>query len=99
MLGSGPSSPLTQANLPELLAYAHDTQVQRSLRTGDTECHYFAQHEKIIRALALALAFMMYGHEEAADPVIEQLSRDRDPIIRYGKHSARMRCDEMFGSS
>eukprot|EP00607_Mallomonas_marina_P007851 CAMPEP_0182420384 /NCGR_PEP_ID=MMETSP1167-20130531/5139_1 /TAXON_ID=2988 /ORGANISM="Mallomonas Sp, Strain CCMP3275" /LENGTH=775 /DNA_ID=CAMNT_0024596253 /DNA_START=862 /DNA_END=3189 /DNA_ORIENTATION=- len=41
-------------------------------------------HEKIIRALALAIALMVYGKEESADSLIEQLSRDRDPIIRYG---------------
>eukprot|EP01041_Mallomonas_annulata_P003308 gene3308-6550_t len=41
-------------------------------------------HEKIIRALALAIAFMVYGKEESADGLIEQLARDRDPIIRYG---------------
>lgn len=41
-------------------------------------------HEKIIRALALAIAMMVYGKEESADVIIEQLSRDRDPIVRYG---------------
>lgn len=42
------------------------------------------QHEKIVRALALAIAMMVYGKEEEADVIIEQLSRDRDAIIRYG---------------
>lgn len=41
-------------------------------------------HEKIIRALALSIAMMVYGKEESADVIIEQLSRDRDPIVRYG---------------
>jgi 26S proteasome regulatory subunit N2 len=41
-------------------------------------------HEKIIRALALSVAMMVYGKEESADGLIEQLARDRDPIIRYG---------------
>lgn len=41
-------------------------------------------HEKIIRALSLAIAMMVYGKEESADVIIEQLSRDRDPIVRYG---------------
>ena len=41
-------------------------------------------HEKIIRALSLSIAMMVYGKEESADVIIEQLSRDRDPIIRYG---------------
>ena len=26
----------------------------------------------------------MYGAEESADPLIEQLSREKDPILRYG---------------
>jgi len=42
------------------------------------------QHEKIIRGLAVGLAIVMYGREEGADPLIEQLSRDKDPILRYG---------------
>lgn len=43
-----------------------------------------SKHEKVVRALALAIAMMVYGKEEMADVLIEQLSRDRDPIIRYG---------------
>jgi 26S proteasome regulatory subunit N2 len=27
---------------------------------------------------------MMYGREEGAETVIEQMTRDQDPIIRYG---------------
>ena len=42
------------------------------------------QHEKIIRAIAIGLALIMYGAEESADPLIEQLSREKDPILRYG---------------
>ena len=41
-------------------------------------------HEKIIRSLSLAIAMMVYGKEEGADVIIEQLSGDRDPIVRYG---------------
>jgi hypothetical protein len=67
LLGAGPSSPLAQGAITELLSYAHDT-----------------QHEKIIRGLALAVALIMYGQEENAEPLIEQLTRDRDPILRYG---------------
>ena len=36
------------------------------------------QHEKIVRALALAIAMMVYGKEESADALIEQLVRDRE---------------------
>ncbi|PNW70631.1 hypothetical protein CHLRE_17g727950v5 [Chlamydomonas reinhardtii] len=42
------------------------------------------QHEKIIRGVALGLALMQYGREEAAEALIEQMTRDADPIIRYG---------------
>ncbi len=34
--------------------------------------------------VALGLALMMYGREEGAETVIEQMTRDQDPIIRYG---------------
>lgn len=30
------------------------------------------------------IAMMVYSKEESADVIIEQLSRDRDPILRYG---------------
>ncbi|RWR87211.1 26S proteasome non-ATPase regulatory subunit 1 A-like protein [Cinnamomum micranthum f. kanehirae] len=43
-----------------------------------------SQHEKIIRGLALGIALTVYGREEEADTLIEQLTRDQDPILRYG---------------
>lgn len=42
------------------------------------------QHEKIIREISLALAFIMYAREEAADPLFERMVSDKDAIIRYG---------------
>ena len=42
------------------------------------------QHEKIIRGLAIGLALVMFGREEEADVLIEQLLLDKDPILRYG---------------
>ncbi|KAJ5071825.1 26s proteasome non-atpase regulatory subunit 1 [Anaeramoeba ignava] len=42
------------------------------------------QHEKIIRSLAIGISLIMYGKEEAADTLIEQLLLDKDPILRYG---------------
>jgi len=42
------------------------------------------QHEKIIRGLAVGVAFLMYGRQEKADAVIELLAADKDPILRYG---------------
>ena len=46
------------------------------------------QHEKIIRGLAIGLALMNYGQEEHADGAIEEMRRDRDPIMRYGAQYA-----------
>ncbi|KAK7203220.1 armadillo-type protein [Myxozyma melibiosi] len=42
------------------------------------------QHEKIIRGLAVGVALLMYGREEAADGLIDQLLKEGDPILRYG---------------
>jgi 26S proteasome regulatory subunit N2 len=42
------------------------------------------QHEKIIRGLAIGLALISYGIEEAADTLVEQMAREQDPILRYG---------------
>ncbi|KAG9293368.1 hypothetical protein G9A89_007614 [Geosiphon pyriformis] len=42
------------------------------------------QHEKIIRGLAIGISLIMYGREEEADALVEQLIRDKDPILRYG---------------
>lgn len=42
------------------------------------------QHEKIIRGLAVGISLVMYGKENAADVLIEKLSSDKDPILRYG---------------
>ena len=46
-------------------------------------CHK-TQHEKIIRGCGVGLALTAYGREEEAEPLIEQMVRDSDPIIRYG---------------
>lgn len=35
------------------------------------------QHEKIIRSLAIGVAFVMYAQREKADGVIEQMSSDK----------------------
>lgn len=42
------------------------------------------QHEKIIRGLAIGMSLIMYGKEEMADTLIEQLCGDKDPVLRYG---------------
>ena len=38
---------------------------------------------QIIRGIAMGLALIMYGREEEAETLIEQMSRDQDPILRY----------------
>ncbi|OJJ44580.1 hypothetical protein ASPZODRAFT_134663 [Penicilliopsis zonata CBS 506.65] len=42
------------------------------------------QHEKIVRGLAMGMALIMYGRQEAADELINGLLGDPDPTIRYG---------------
>lgn len=42
------------------------------------------QHEKIVRGLALGMALIMYGRQEAADELVNGLLDDPDPILRYG---------------
>lgn len=43
-----------------------------------------SNHEKIIRALGISLALMMYGRESSADGLIEQMCASKDSTIRYG---------------
>lgn len=61
------------------------------LGTGDSksidqmlQIAHETQHEKIIRGLAVGIALILYGREEEADTVIEQLLLDKDAILRYG---------------
>ncbi|PWW75040.1 26S proteasome regulatory complex, non-ATPase subcomplex, Rpn2/Psmd1 subunit [Tuber magnatum] len=42
------------------------------------------QHEKIIRGLAIGMALIMFGKQEAADDLINTLLDDPDPTLRYG---------------
>ncbi len=43
-----------------------------------------SNHEKIIRALGISLALIMYGKETQADGLIEQMCASKDSTIRYG---------------
>ncbi len=43
-------------------------------------CTYFFL--QIIRGVALGLALIMYGQEEGAETLIEDMTRDQDPILR-----------------
>lgn len=40
------------------------------------------QHEKILRGLAVGIAFTMYARLEEADPLVTSLSTDKDPVLR-----------------
>ena len=42
------------------------------------------QHEKIVRGLALGMALIMFGRQEAADELMDGLLNDPDPTLRYG---------------
>ncbi|KAG8710207.1 proteasome regulatory particle base subunit [Ceratobasidium sp. 423] len=56
-------------------------------RTATDEMLAYAhetQHEKIIRGLAIGVAFLYYGRQESADAVIENGLKEKDPLLRYG---------------
>ncbi len=38
----------------------------------------------LLRGISMGLALMVYGREEGADALIEQMSHEQDPIQRYG---------------
>ncbi|KAI9894905.1 MAG: proteasome regulatory particle base subunit [Vezdaea aestivalis] len=42
------------------------------------------QHEKIVRGLAMGMALIMFGRQEAADELINGLLDEPDPTLRYG---------------
>ncbi|WJZ97258.1 hypothetical protein VitviT2T_015877 [Vitis vinifera] len=51
----------------------------------------FGEEEKMGRGNALRIAFTVYGRQEEADILIEQMTRDQDPILRYGDVSDDVR--------
>lgn len=62
-----------------MLGSADETAIEEMLvHAGDS------QHEKIIRALSVSTALVMYGKEDAADGLIEQMCRSKDATMRYG---------------
>lgn len=42
------------------------------------------KHETIIRGLCIAIALISFGHENDAEPVINQLLESQDAMLRYG---------------
>ncbi|CAM9665077.1 unnamed protein product, partial [Choristocarpus tenellus] len=67
-----------------MLGYGGSTSASRMAIVQMIAYAHDTAHEKIIRGLAMGIALTLYSQEEAAEGTIEQLSRDRDPIMRYG---------------
>jgi len=67
-----------------MLGFGSSTSASKGALTDMIAYAHETQHEKIIRGLAIGIAMIMYQREEEAEPLVEQLSRDRDPILRYG---------------
>lgn len=59
-------------------------EVMAELRTYAKE----TQHEKIIRGIVMGIALTNYGQEENADYIIDEMRKDRDPLMRYGAQYA-----------
>ncbi|CAM9505548.1 unnamed protein product, partial [Discosporangium mesarthrocarpum] len=67
-----------------MLGYGGTTPASRTALGEMIAYAHDTAHEKIIRGLAMGIALTLYSQEEEAEGTIEQLSRDRDPIMRYG---------------
>lgn len=63
------------------------------INLASTNCTFFlvnfclqyaqeTQHEKILRGLAVGIAFTMYARLEEADPLVTSLTTDKDPVLR-----------------
>eukprot|EP00897_Mesotaenium_endlicherianum_P008985 jgi/Mesen1/8114/ME000435S07282 len=69
----------------EMLSYAHDTQHEKIIRGLALGIALGSSHlNPTAPGLALGIALVVYGREEEADALIEQMTRDQDPILRYG---------------
>ncbi|KAL5583397.1 hypothetical protein UlMin_015839 [Ulmus minor] len=64
----------------EMLAYAHETQHEKIISYGHLLLFTWML---CYMGLALGIALTVYGREEEADTLIEQMTRDQDPILRY----------------
>ncbi|KAJ1902049.1 proteasome regulatory particle base subunit [Kickxella alabastrina] len=42
------------------------------------------EHEKIIRALSVGVGLVMFGRKQEADPLVERLLLEKDPLLRLG---------------
>ena len=43
-----------------------------------------SEHERVVRSLAVGLALLNYGKEEASDPLVSELLGEHDAVLRYG---------------
>ena len=62
-----------------MLGKANETAITEMLQYA-----HETKHEKIIRGVALCVALNMFGREDQADTLIEQLTGDKDYILRSG---------------
>jgi 26S proteasome regulatory subunit N2 len=62
-----------------MLGKANETAITEMLQYA-----HETKHEKIIRGVALCIALNMFGREDTADALIDQLTGDKDYILRSG---------------
>ena len=83
LVGSGAGN--VRNNLdPSVNQVEEINEVMAELKTYAKE----TQHEKIIRGIVMGIALANYGQEENADYIIDEMRKDRDPIMRYGAQYA-----------
>ncbi len=67
-----------------MLGCGNTTEASRTALSEMISYAHDTLHEKIIRGLGMGIALTMFGQEEEAEPMIEQLTRDRDALMRCG---------------
>ncbi len=65
-----------------MLGCGNTTEASRTAITEMISYAHDTTHEKIVRGLGMGIALTMFGQEEEAEPMIEQLTRDRDSLMR-----------------
>ncbi len=67
-----------------MLGCGNTTEASRTALSEMISYAHDTLHEKIIHGLGMGIALTMFGQEEEAELMIEQLTRDRDPLMRRG---------------
>ncbi len=67
-----------------MLGCGNTTEASRTAISEMISYAHDTMHEKIVRGLGMGIALSMFGQEEEAEPMIEQLTRDRDALMRCG---------------